>query len=170
MAKSTPAKEYFENLIPSTNVADIENELNKVDESYRYVLKYGNLPTLEFENILPSLKKSKLGATLNPHEILQIGKVLKLSYEMRTYLSFTQDFSFLESMKKRLVNLKEVISRIDQTFLTPDEILDTASSKLKEIRDKIRKLENKIRDELNSMIRDPKNPKVFTRTNYNNQR
>nr|WP_252864489.1 hypothetical protein [Caldicellulosiruptor bescii] len=102
MAKSTPAKEYFENLIPSTNVADIENELNKVDESYRYVLKYGNLPTLEFENILPSLKKSKLGATLNPHEILQIGKVLKLSYEMRTYLSFTQDFSFLESMKKDL--------------------------------------------------------------------
>ena len=156
MAKSTPAKEYFENLIPSTNLADIENELNKVDEGYRYVLKYGNPPTLEFENILPSLKKSKLGATLNPHEILQIGKVLKLSYEMRSYLSYTQDFSFLESMKKRLVNLKEVISRIDQTFLTADEILDTASPRLKEIRDRIRKLESRIRDELNSMIRDPK--------------
>lgn len=156
IAKSKPAKEYFENLMPSTDVENIKTELDKVDESYRYILKFGNPPALEFEDILPSLKKSKLGAVLNPYEILQIGKVLKLSYEMRVYLSSVQEFEYLDNMKKRLVNLKEIVSRIDQTFLTADEILDTASPRLKEIRDRIRKLESRIRDELNSMIRDPK--------------
>lgn len=154
--KSMPAKEYFENLLPSTDIAYIETELNKVDEGFRYILKYGQPPSLEFDNILTSLKKAELGSTLNPYEIISIGKVLKISSEMKSYLSSSQGFEFLSYARSSFFNLKEIIQKIDQTFLTPDEILDTASPALKEIRDKIRRLESRIRDELNAMIKDPK--------------
>jgi len=154
-AHSEPAKRYFQNLIPSTDTDFVKEELDKVEECYIYILKYGTPPALEFSDISSVLKKAKAEAILTPYEILQVARVLKLSQEIKSYLA-NADSKYLKSSREKLFNLKDLTARIDQTFLTPDEILDTASSRLKEIRDRIRRLEARIRDELNRMIRDPK--------------
>lgn len=154
-AHSEPAKRYFQNLVPSSDKDFIQKELDKVEECFIYILKYGRPPALEFSDISLILKKARAQAILTPHEILEVEKVLKLSQEVRSYLA-NADSSYLKTIRERLFNLKEIIARIDQTFLTPEEILDTASPRLKEIRDRIRRLEARIRDELNKMIRDPK--------------
>ncbi|MEZ0536936.1 endonuclease MutS2 [Caldicellulosiruptoraceae bacterium PP1] len=160
-ANSEPAKDYISNICPYTEIDIIRKELEKVDEALVYIQKYGYPPNMEFTFIDMFIKKVEIGSTLSPYEIIQINRVLRAGYNLKGYFNKDENFAYLKSMKERLIIPADLMKKIDKTFLSPDEIADDASEMLYQIRTKIRRLQAKIRDELNELIRNPRYSKYL---------
>lgn len=162
-AMSIPAKNKISQLLPSNDIEYIEKELSKVDEAHVYIQKYGDSPNIEFDDIDVILKKVKINATLNSHEIISIGKVLRCAKNLLKFFSNVNvyDYPYLNSYKKDIYNFEKIIKTIDNTFISENEISDNASENLAKIRQNIRRLQIKIKDLLEQYIRSSKNQKYL---------
>jgi len=162
-AMSIPAKNKISQLLPSNDIEYIEKELSKVDEAHVYIQKYGDSPNIEFDDIDVILKKVKINVTLNSHEIISIGKVLRCAKNLLKFFSNVNvyDYPYLNSYKKDIYNFEKIIKTIDNTFISENEISDNASENLAKIRQNIRRLQIKIKDLLEQYIRSSKNQKYL---------
>lgn len=152
--ESETVKEKIRGLIPYTELAQAQQAQRETTEAVSAMLALGSPPvTLGVQNITGSLKRAERGGGLHPKELLDVSRLLYVARRMKGYLSDTHaNCELLHGMEEQIFTAKSVEDRINTCILSEDEIADEASSDLASIRRKIRNLNGKIKDTLNSMI------------------
>ncbi|MCI5919431.1 MAG: endonuclease MutS2 [Roseburia sp.] len=154
-ASCEEAKKRCQELRPITDKALIGQQQLQVKDALTRLFKSGNLSFSGLHNIHDSLKRLEIGASLNTRELLRICSLLEVAKRAKTFSrsersdipddSLTSFFSDIEP-------LTPLYDEIRRCILSEDEIADDASSTLRGIRKSMRGMNDKIRNQMNSMI------------------
>ena len=155
--KTYIGKENVANLLPTFNQYQVTNLLELTNEATSLIYRKGNIPLSDLPNIEISVKSLESGATLSISALLNIARFLKISREVKEYFSSSDDINLssytkLSDIFEAIYTNKNIEDKIFSIILDENTIADNASSKLSSIRRQAKKLEQEIRDKLNSFI------------------
>ena len=149
-------KNLANNLKPSNNKNEILKLLDETNEGLSILYKASNPPLYEIADIGVYLKILESGGTLSLKAILDLAKILKYSNDLKNY--FVQDFinqndfPILSEYFSLLYTNQDIYTKIFKIVIDENTISDDASSRLKDIRRNQRKVEQNIKNTLNSIL------------------
>ena len=150
-------KQLCLDLVPNNKKDKVAKLLQETTEGCNLILRRENLPIVPIENIDLYIKNLESSISLSSKGLLEIGKILKLSRELKNYFYEDEnidltEFPILENQFSSLYNNKKIEDEILSAILDEDNIADNASSALSSLRRNRRKLEMEIKETLNKMI------------------
>ena len=155
--KTYIGKENVAKLLVTFNQLKVTSLLELTNEATSLIYRKGNVPLADLPNIEISIKNLESGATLSISALLNIARFLKISREVKEYFSSGDDIDLssyqkLSDIFEAIYTNKSVEEKIYSVILDENTIADNASSKLSSIRRQAKKLEQEIREKLNSFI------------------
>lgn len=143
------------NIVPDTDIKSVNRNLGQTEAAYLLISKYSSPSFNSAVNILPQLTRAQLGATLTPGELLKTADVLRCIRELRAWRdnSSTEHETSIDYLFNALIPNKFLEEKITFCIKSEDEIADSASGTLSDIRRKITSKSAKIRENLNKIIR-----------------
>ena len=155
--ESETVSDRIRSLEPYTTLSDAQHAQKETTEAVSALLRLGSPPvSLGIPNVTAAIKRCEIGGVLNPKDLLDVSRVLYVARRMKSYLSEAgEDAEILHAAGDSLLTARALEDQINRSILSETEIADEASSDLGTIRRKIRNLNGKIKDSLNSMIHSP---------------
>lgn len=155
--ESETVSDRIRSLEPYTTLSDAQHAQKETTEAVSSLLRLGSPPvSLGIPNVTAAIKRCEIGGVLNPKDLLDVSRVLYVARRMKSYLSEAgEDAEILHAAGDSLLTARALEDQINRSILSETEIADEASSDLGTIRRKIRNLNGKIKDSLNSMIHSP---------------
>ncbi len=147
------AKVMALNLLPQNDSVLIKKLLRDTDNAVISICKFGAPPIAKVLPVSASLKRADIGGSLSAGELLNIAAVLKCTNRLKKYAKNCDNQP--EGLFEDLVECPEIETQISNAIISEDEISDNASIELSNIRRKIRRAGDKIKDTLNNMVRSP---------------
>lgn len=150
-------KELVNSLNPSNDKNVVKTLLTETTEATILILRKGNAPVSQIENISITLKKLESNGILFSKDLLSIAHILKISRELKDYFNFSlgktdEKFPNLDKYFNQLYTNKSIEDKIFSSIIDENTIDDSASQNLRTIRRTIRKIELEIRNKLNSIL------------------
>ena len=146
------SKEQITKLQPADDYDDASVMLEETDEAVRTLLKHSQPPSVGISDHNSILKRAVAGGILSIPQLIKIYQLLKSTEGYKTYSENFEEFGFLEKYSENIICYKKLMDEIDCAVLNEDQLKDSASSELMEIRRNIRIYNDKIRTNLNSFI------------------
>lgn len=148
-------KKRFIMLSPTNNIDEAKLWQRETTEGVITSLKLGGPPVnLSVTNVTGSAKRAEQGGVLSPKELIDISRLFYVARRMKQYLSESaEECTVLREKADAILTQKQVEDKINIAVIGDGEISDEASSELSAIRRKIRVLNSKIKDNINSMIK-----------------
>ena len=106
-------------------------------------------------DVSASLERAERGGSLQPKELLRIAGILRCARSVQAYVSEDDVRTVLDALFHALTPNKYLEDRIFGAILSEEEIADTASPALADIRRHMRVQSGKIRDSLQKIISSP---------------
>lgn len=156
-AQSAIAKERCRRLLPMQDRHEIEAAQLETSDALGRLLQKGSISFSGIKDIRPSLMRLEVGSSLNASELLQLSSLLTVTLRVKTYGrgednaedgqgdSLAEDFQELEP-------LSPLNNEIKRCILSEEDIADDASSTLSHIRRTIKNTNNKVHEQLNSIV------------------
>ncbi len=152
-ASSHDAKELALEVEPSTDYFEVLELLDKTEAAYILIAKFGAPSFGGLQNVNNALSRANAGGSLSAGELLKIATTLKVVRGITVWHEKCAGMdTALDDLFNSLYPNKYLEERITNAILSETEISDNASPELKEIRRKKRHFENRIREQLDSMI------------------
>lgn len=154
-AFSEEGKKKCLNLLPMKNLAEILQAQEETSDALSRIWKKGSLSFSGIRNILPSIKRLEVGASLNTQELLDISSLLSVALRVKSFSRKEHEDEpndSLDEMFHSIEPLTPLNNEIKRCILSPEEIHDDASAGLKHIRRKIRTTNEQIHKQLTGMI------------------
>ncbi len=153
-------KEFILNLLPETNYERVKELLKETDDGLSLILRKGHPPMGGISDIRDILKKVSKGSVLNPGEFLKVEGILKACRNLKRYASDMDNSNHNQTEKnnRSIILIKSLITnikleqKINSAIASEDEILDTASTTLRNIRRQISKIQYSLKERLDSFI------------------
>ncbi len=157
LAASTLGKERCRKLMPSDNLTDIQTNQTETTDALSRLLQKGSLSFSGIHDILPSLMRLEVGSALNALELLHISSLLNVCLRVKAYSrnDGNDEDTKNDSLSQRFQNLEPLTplnNEIKRCILSEEEISDDASPTLHHIRRTIKNTNNKIHEQLNSIV------------------
>ncbi|GGJ70637.1 endonuclease MutS2 [Anoxybacillus voinovskiensis] len=163
---SSLGKEKIEQLLPSTDIAEIIRALDETDEAATALRLRGHAPLGGMFDIRPSVKRAKIGSVLSPHELLDIASTMYASRQMKTFIESLQEekteLPHLLQYVEQITAFLEVEQAIKQCIDEYGEVLDHASDRLRAIRQQLRNTEARVREKLETIVRSSSAQKMLS--------
>ena len=154
-AVSAPAREELAALRPSTDRREVERRLEETSAA-RKLLSYKGSPSFTgLRDIRNAVARADMGGVLNTRELLEIAGVLQSARAVRSYGFSAAEPSCIDPLFSALAVNRYLEDRIVTSIISEDEIADSASPELTEIRRKIRAAASRVRDALQKIISAP---------------
>lgn len=152
--ESEPVKKRISKLEPFSDIEKARVAQKETTEAMSTLLKLGNPPVnLSVCDVRNSVKRAEQGGVLTPREFMDISRVLYVGRRMKSYLSeCSEECTVLGEIREKLLTAKSLEDRINSCIISETEIADDASADLSAIRRKMKNLNGKIKETLNSMI------------------
>ena len=155
--KTYIGKENANKLLPSFSKLEVLDLLELTNEATSLIYRKSNIPLSDLPNISLYIKSLESSSILTNKPLIDIAKFLKISREVKEYFFEGEDFdsSEYESLYSFFNNLytnKSIEDKIFSIVLDENTIADNASQTLNSLRKLSKKLEQSIRDKLNSFI------------------
>lgn len=147
------SKQLCIDLTPSGSLDEVKKRLALTSDANSLSVKYGTPSVVGIHNCDNALSKAALGGRLTPGELLQIASVLRCARTLSDWKHQSDAETSLDSMFFLLTPQKGLETRITAAIVSEEEISDSASSQLGDIRRKIRNTGLKIRDQLDKLIK-----------------
>ncbi|MCI8624708.1 MAG: endonuclease MutS2 [Lachnospiraceae bacterium] len=157
LAASPMAKDLCRRLKPSSHLANIKTWQQETADALSRILQSGRLSFSGLTDIRPSVMRLQVGGILGMGELLDVSRCLDVTLRVKSFFqkrsdelepdSLSERFSFLEPMSP-------INNEIKRCILSPELMADDASSGLKSVRRAITNANNKIKDQLSSMVND----------------
>lgn len=160
-ADSQAGKTACLRLRPSSDLDDITELLNQTTTAATMCTKKGNPNFSGVVDVDAPLEHAEIGGCLTPKELLQIAGLLRCSRNVKDYVSEDDEPTVLDTFFLSLKSNKYLEDRIFNAILSEDEIADTASSELADIRRHMRIQSAKIRESLQKIISSPTYAKLL---------
>ena len=154
-AGSHDGKNACMSLRPVSDLDDVQEMLAQTTAASDLCTRKGNPSFADIHDPTASLERAERGGSLHPKELLDIAGVLRCSRNVKSYQSDDENPTILDPLFGALTANKYLEDRISGAILSEDEIADTASSALADIRRHMRIQSAKIRDSLQKVISSP---------------
>lgn len=155
-ASSEDGAQLARELSPVHTAAEAKWLLEETDAAFVAMAKFGAPSFYGMKNVTNPLRRAQAGGGLGLRELLDIGATL------RTIRGLTQWWGKSESVRTALTGRFEVLSpnkyleeKIFTCIVSEEEVADSASPALAAIRRKIRAASQRVRDQLDKLIRSP---------------
>lgn len=163
LAGSSRGKELCENLLPSSDLSEITRCQKETTDALSRLLRRGTLSFSGIHDIRSSLLRLKVGSALGIVELLHISSILDATARVKAYgrctnkddTEYTEDS--LTGYFAGLEPLTALNNEIKRCIISEEEIADDASPALKSIRRSIRLTNERIHNELSSILNSSKN-------------
>ena len=149
------------NLRPSADLDDVCAMLDETTTASNLSTKKGYPSFAGVRDVSASLEHADRGGSLQPKELLHIAGVLKTARLVKDYLNEDDADCLLSPLFRALTQNKYLEERIHNAILSEDEIADTASTELADIRRHMRLQSAKIKDSLQKIISSPAYSKLL---------
>ena len=151
-AGSADGKAACLNLRPTSDLEDVRQLLAETTAASNLSTQKGNLNFSAVVDISAALDRAERGGCLQPKELLHIAGVLRCARMTKGYITDTDPETVLSPMFRCLSANKYLEDRISTAILSEEEIADSASPELGDIRRHKRVQTAKIRDSLQKII------------------
>ncbi len=154
LCKTPMGKERVANLHPSGEMEWVKRRLRETKEALE-LLRYSP-PLGETEDIEPYIHLAEKEGTLREEDLLNLRNFLLLSQRVKDFLKEHQESApNLARSGKAIPDLTPLIENITSSISEDARIKDSASQRMKDIRENIRNLMKSIQDKLEDMINSP---------------
>ena len=154
-AGSAEGKRACRQLVPESDLDEVRILLDQTSAAVKLCEKNGNPNFSAVCDLSVSLERADRGGSLTPKELLEIAGVLRCARSVRSYLKEDDDPTALDAFFLAVTPNKYLEERIGGAILSEEEIADTASTELADIRRHMRIQSGKIRDSLQKIISSP---------------
>lgn len=157
-AGSTLGKEKCSKLVPVNKLEDIQMMQRETSDALARIYKKGSLSFSGIPDIRDSIIRLEVGATLGAGELLKISSILTATLRVKNYGYSSKDAdedNEGDSLSERfglLEPLSPINNEILRCIISEEEIADDASAGLKSVRRQMKIANDKIRDQLNSIL------------------
>lgn len=154
-ASAADSKEMALNLKPESNITIAKGELQKTEDAYILLAKFGGPSFGGVKNVNNSLARANAGGVLTMRELLDIGenlRVIRSLHEWRSRQSDETSYSidvYFGSLRPN----HYLESKISSSITSEEEMSDNASPTLADIRRKMKQQAARIREKLDGIIR-----------------
>ncbi len=152
---SEAVKKKIYKLEPTSDIDEARKLQRETTESSSTLLKLGSMPvSLSVRDVRSSVKRAEQGGILTPRELMDISRVLYVARRTKAYLAeLSEECEILSALRDNLLTSKALEDKINSCIISESELADDASQELSSIRRKVKSLNAKIKETLNSMIR-----------------
>ncbi len=154
-AGSEGGKERCLQLRPTSDLDEVQQMLRQTTAASNLSTRKGYPAFSSASDVSASLERADRGGCLQPKELLSIGAILRCARNVKAYLSDDEEKTVLDELFHALTPNKYLEDRILGAILSEEEIADTASPELADIRRHMRIQAGKIRDGLQKVISSP---------------
>ncbi|MBF2565881.1 endonuclease MutS2 [Listeria welshimeri] len=165
-ASSSLGEQAILELAPATDFQVVQKSQLETEEGDKIIRLRGSAPITGLTDVFAHLKRLEIGGDLNGLEIYQIGSNLRVSRQMKNFmtdlLEMGVELPLLGALSDELLVLKEVEEDIAISVDESGKILDTASEALSTIRRTLRRTEDRVREKLESYLRDRNASKMLS--------
>ncbi len=142
-------------LMPTSDLSDVQHMLRETTAASELCTRKGNPVFSDVYDVSPALERAERGGCLQPKELLQIAGVLRCTRNIKGYASDEETPSVLHPLFFMLSPNKYLEDRIFGAILSQEDIADSASPALADIRRHMRIQSGKIKDGLQKIISSP---------------
>ena len=142
-------------LRPTSDLEEVTLLLQQTTAASDLCARKGNPVFGDVTDVSSSLERAERGGTLQPKELLRIAGILRCARTIQGYVSPDDPKTVLDSLFRSLTPNKYLEDKIFGAILSEEEIADTASTALADIRRHMRIQSGKIRDSLQKVISSP---------------
>ncbi|PZF88350.1 endonuclease MutS2 [Listeria ivanovii] len=157
-ASSSLGEQAILALTPDTDFQVVQKAQLETEEGAKIIRLRGSAPITGLTDVNAHLKRLEIGGDLNGLEIYQIGSNLRVSRQMKNFmadlLEVGVELPLLGALSEELLVLNEVEEDIAISIDESGKVLDTASEALSSIRRTLRRTEDRVREKLESYLRD----------------
>lgn len=154
-ASSQPGKELCQNLMPSTDIDEINHAQKETADALTRLFQKGSTSFGGNKDLGFAIKSLEIGSSLSIPELLKIAGLLDNVTRIKAYGKRDREDVLEDSLDPyfdALTPLTTLANEIRRCILSEDEIADDASSTLKHIRRSMIITNEKIHTQLNSMV------------------
>jgi len=149
-------------LSPYTEKSQVISAQQETDAAKQLSILRGSPAFLSIKDIRPSLSRADLGGTLNNRELLEIARVLQSAAAVKGYIADASDKkTCIDHLFSALRTNKFLENKISSSLIGDDEVADSASSELSNIRRQMRISSSRIRETLQKIVSSPTYQKVL---------
>ena len=160
-AGSSAGKQACMQLEPVSDLEQVQSLIAETNAAFLLSTGKGYPAFGDLKDVDASLERANMGGCLQPKELLAIAGVLRCARTVKGYIAEDEKATVLDPLFHMLVPNKHLEDRIFGSILSDDEIADTASSELADIRRHMRIQSGKIKDALQKMISSPTYSKIL---------
>ncbi len=161
-AQSELGKEEALRLEPSANAEEVRRRLQETTDAAKMMTLRGSPSFSGVKDIRPNLERARLGGTLNTRELLDIAALARCARLCKAYLADEKgEKTSIDSLFHALRANKYLEERIFTAIPGEEEIADSASSDLADIRRKMRAASARAREALNKILSSPSYAKAL---------
>ena len=161
-AESELGKNAARGLQPSGNAEEVRRRLMETTDAARLMTLRGSPSFSGVRDIRPALERARLGGVLNTRELLDIAGLARCARLCKAYLAEEKnEKTSIDHLFHALRANKYLEERICTAIPAEDEIADSASSDLADIRRKMRAASARARDALNKILSSPSYAKAL---------
>ncbi len=142
-------------LRPTSDLEEVTLLLRQTTAASDLCARKGNPVFGDVTDVSSSLERAERGGTLQPKELLRVAGILRCARTIQGYVSPDDPSTVLDSLFRSLTPNKYLEDKIFGAILSEEEIADTASTALADIRRHMRIQSGKIRDSLQKVISSP---------------
>ena len=154
-AGSTEGKAACLRLCPVSDLDDVQAMLAETTAASDLCTRKGNPSFSDVKDVSASLERADRGGSLQCKELLRIAAVLRCARNIKAYVSEDDPETVLDPLFHMLVANKYLEDKIFGAILSEEELADTASPALADIRRHMRLQAAKIKDGLQKVISSP---------------
>ena len=160
-AQSAGGKKKAKSLVPFETIGGAVDALDETAEADKVLFEYSLSPNFAVDDVADILIKAKKGAVLSIADILKVGRSLRVAHKIKRTLLNVKDCPILYDIASRLYENEPLEKSIFEDFLSETEVADNATAELRQIRIRIRKLNDNVRSKLQLFITSPQYSKYL---------
>ena len=151
-------KDLITNLAPIVDKQDLEKALKQTTEASILLFRKGSIPISEIAVLTSHIKKLNSSMGLSIKELLDLGKILKISNDLKEYFNSSDiemdEFVNLKPLFENLYVNPSIEKEVLKAIIDEETISDDASKTLSQIRRNIKNKEQDIRTKLTSYLKE----------------
>lgn len=141
-------------LLPVSSLSRVQEELDKTSEALSLASRFGTPPFYGFRDMCMSLRRVKSGAQLSLKDLMDIAVVLRQIQVLSDWYDHCAGMETeLDYLFSQLTPVPYLLEKLERSIISEDEIADAASPALSQIRRKIGRSRQHLRDTLDKMVR-----------------
>ena len=155
---SSAGRSHMEKLMPVSDYEEVVRLLEETDEGLSIFRVRGNVPLGGIIDVRPHAKRAQMDGMLSPYELMEIANTIRASRILRQFIESIEADEDIEiphfvAKKEAMPILTELEHEINHAIDENGHVVDSASVKLRSIRQGLRTQESRVRERLDGFIR-----------------